>query len=184
MDGRLVFLCAFLKSHEWLDELFFPELLLKWGQQYITPFTGRFFSPPLDPGHPVQLQLQRSLLSCLQPSSLFVSFLQLCCFFLKPLKFLYSPFLPFFSPSVNPGSTVSASSCVLGFDSPLESPPPIKSWFECSLPVALMDVGMFFICRKNTCFVRTGWAFFSAAGVLSWGGHICSCFNNVRGEVI
>lgn len=101
VDGRLVFLCAFLKSHEWLDELFSQKCCSS-GASSISPFSlVGYFSPPLDPGHPVQLQLQRSLL-CLQPSSLFVSFLQLCFFFLNPLNFFTLLFCPFLVLQLTP----------------------------------------------------------------------------------
>lgn len=148
----------------WIGWMSFPpELLLEYS---ISPISlVAFFSsswPRLSGAAPVRLF---PLITSLTLNSFCFISSAPCCFF-KPLTFFYCPFLSSFSPWIDPSSTVSASSCVFGFDSPLESVPPIKSWFKCSLPFALMDVGMFFICLKNTCFMRTGWVFFS--------GHRCA----------
>lgn len=161
-------------------------MLLEWGQQYITFVTGSFF-PPFDPNRPVQLQLQCSLSSQLQPSILFVSVRQLPVFFflfLKPLTFLYSPLLSFFSPWIDPSSTVSTSWCVLGFDNPLEwtllLPPPLNLD---SSALFLLLWGMlvcFSFAGRIVVLWEQGECFSPATGVPGWGVYICFCLNNVR----
>lgn len=134
-------------------------MLLEWVQQYITFFSGSFFpSSWPQPSSTAPVTMFPLITTATPYSFCFCSSAPCCCFFLKPLTFLYSPLLSFFSPWIDPSSTVSL---FLGVCSALTSP-PIKSWFECSPLVALMDVGMFFICQKNSCFMRRGWVFFSS----------------------
>lgn len=161
-------------------------MLLEWGQQYITFVTGSFFpSFWSQPSSTAPITMLPLITTATLHSFCFCSTAP-CFFFLflKPLTFLYSPLLSFFSPWIDPSSTVSTSWCVLGFDNPLEwtllLPPPLNLD---SSALFLLLWGMlvcFSFAGRIVVLWEQGECFSPATGVPGWGVYICFCLNNVR----
>lgn len=182
VDRSLVCLCAFLTSHEWAGRSFFLELLLEWGQQYLTFFTGSFF--PSSWPQPSSTAPVTMFLSSLQPSILFVSVLQLPAFL---LFFFNTTYISLLSSSVLFQSLnwpqlhcVPFLVCARLWQPPWVSLPSNPDSSALFLLLWWMLVCFSFAGRIVALWEQDE-CFSPATGVLGWGAFICSCLNE-RGE--
>lgn len=148
----------------------------------MSPFSLAAFFSPLDPNHPVQLQLQCSLSSQLQPSILFVSILQV------PVVFFKATYISLLSSSVLFRSLnwpqfhcVHFSVCARVWLLPWVTPSLNPDSSALFLLLWWMLVCFSFAGRIVALWEQVE-CFSAATGVL--GVYICSFLNNVRGEFI